>query len=174
MRKQEIFSSDRPRGRRIAGRAQSPVKHKGPTAEAGGQPSCLVCTSCSAVWRGGHWQWGGAPKDARGIICEACHRILENNPAGEVSLSGALVFLKGQEMIHLIRNEEEAEKAEHPMNRIISIDKTENGLLVKTTDTHLPHRIGEAVRRAYRGHTKIHYDEGGAFARVEVSWNSLL
>lgn len=163
----------RPRKRRIAGRAQSPEKHKGPIAGADGQPGSLACTSCNAVWQNGHWHWGEAPKDAHDTVCEACRRTQENNPAGEINLSGALVFLKGQEMTNLIRNEEEAERAEHPMNRIISIQKTDDGLLIKTTDTHLPHRIGEAIRRAYRGHTKMHYDEGGSFARVDVAWNSL-
>ena len=38
--------------------------------------------------------------------------------------------------------QEEAEKQEHPLNRIISIDKDAQGVMINTTDIHLPHRIG--------------------------------
>ena len=49
-----------------------------------------------------------------------------------------------RELINLARNEEAAEKSEHPLNRIASIEQVDAGIVIKTTDIHLPRRIGEA------------------------------
>jgi len=75
-----------------------------------------------------------------------------------------------EEMVHLVRHQEEAEKSEHPLNRIISIDKNAEGIVVSTTDIHLPRRIGEAVKRAFHGTLDEHFDKGGYFVRV--NWTS--
>jgi len=67
----------------------------------------------------------------------------------------------------LVRHQEESEKQEHPLNRIINIEQTADGLVINTTDIHLPARIGKAVQRAFRGELKEHFDESGYFARVK-------
>lgn len=40
-------------------------------------------------------------------------------------------------------------------------------LVIKTTDIHLPRRIGEAMHRAFHGELHVHYDEENYFVRVE-------
>lgn len=42
--------------------------------------------------------------------------------------------------------------------------------MITTTDIHLPRRIGEAVKRAYHGNLKEHFEEDGYFVRVD--WES--
>jgi hypothetical protein len=74
--------------------------------------------------------------------------------------------LKDQ-VIGLVRNVEAAENAEHPLNRVITIEDAEDGLVVRTTDIHLPRRLGEAVKRAYHGTLDIDFDDDGYFARVD-------
>jgi hypothetical protein len=37
---------------------------------------------------------------------------------------------------------------------------------VTTTDVHLPHRIGHALKDAWAGELVTHYDEQGYYARV--------
>ena len=64
------------------------------------------------------------------------------------------------------RRIEAAENKEHPMNRIIEIRETGDGLLLTTTDVHLPRRIGKAVQAAWKGSLDIHFDEGGYFTRI--------
>jgi hypothetical protein len=67
----------------------------------------------------------------------------------------------------LARHQEEAEKGEHPLNRIINIDEDADGIVINTTDIHLPRRIGEAVERAFRGSLIEDFDQGGYFVRVK-------
>ena len=67
----------------------------------------------------------------------------------------------------LAHNEEMAEKGEHPLNRIMGIQESEEGLVINTTDIHLPRRIGEAVKRAFHGTLDMQFDDASYFVRVE-------
>ena len=55
----------------------------------------------------------------------------------------------------------------NPLNRIIDIEQTGEGLTISTTDIHLPRRIGEALKRALHGELTMHFDETGYFVRVD-------
>ena len=72
-------------------------------------------------------------------------------PAGEIRLGGSFLGKHRDEILHLVRHQEEMEKAEHPLNRIMKIDDTPDQILVTTTEIHLPRRIGEALRNAFHG-----------------------
>jgi hypothetical protein len=157
-----------PRGRRIAGRAQD--DHVIDTYKLRRKlPDPTRCPRCGATYHAGRWQWmSPPPTDAQDELCTACRRIEDAYPAGIVTLSGPLVRQHRSEMLSLTRNLEEAEKAEHPLNRIMAIDhKTPERIVITTTDIHLPRRIGEAVRRAFHGDLKTHYDSENYFVRVE-------
>ena len=153
-------------GRRIAGRAQldhildpyqAQLKLQEPTA----------CRQCGAVYHHGRWQWGTPPSDAHEDFCPACRRINDRFPAGVVTLHGDVARQRKDEIIGLARNEESAEKGEHPLNRIVDIEEVDEGLVISTTDIHLPRRIGEAVKRAFHGKLAMHFDEAGYFVRVD-------
>ncbi len=153
-------------GRRIAGRAQQdrildPYQAQQKLSEP------TVCRDCGALYHHGRWQWGRAPDGAQRALCPACRRIAEHLPAGLVTLHGAFWRQHREEIIGLLRHEEAAEKREHPLNRIIAIDETAEGLLVSTTDIHLPRRLGEALQRAFHGDLDMHFDEAGYFVRVD-------
>jgi len=67
----------------------------------------------------------------------------------------------------LARHQEEAEKSEHPLNRIMGVkEDSGGGIIIETTDIHLPRRIGEAVRRAFHGELESHFEQDGYFVRV--------
>ena len=74
----------------------------------------------------------------------------------------------GDEIVSLARNEEKAESAEHPLNRIMSVSDTEKGIEIRTTDIHLPQRIGRAIKNAYDGELDIQFENKSYFIRV--SW----
>jgi hypothetical protein len=104
------------------------------------------------------------------MFCPACRRINDHNPAGVLTLAGPFVSRHKDEMIRLARNQEQAERPEHPLNRIMDIeDEAPDRLVISTTDIHLPRRIGEAVSRAYHGTMAEHFDEDGYFVRID--WN---
>lgn len=153
-------------GRRIAGRAQrdgilDPYQAKQKLAE----PS--VCRQCNAVYHRGRWGWSNKPAGAHEALCPACRRINEGFPAGIVTLHGALAQPQKDQIVGLARNEEAAENREHPLNRIISIEDTENGMVINTTDIHLPRRLGEAMKRAFHGTLEMRFEEAGYFVRVD-------
>jgi hypothetical protein len=154
--------------RRIAGRAQDthvidPYKATHKLAEP------TRCPSCAAVYHAGRWQWmGQPPAEADERLCTACQRIADKYPAGIVTLTGLFVDQHKAEILALVRNQEAAEKAEHPLNRIMAIEEpADDTLVITTTDIHLPRCIGEALHRAFHGDLKLHYDEASYFVRVD-------
>ena len=74
--------------------------------------------------------------------------------------------------MRLARHQEDAEKREHPLNRIMAIDEEDEAIVIKTTDIHLPRRIGAAVKRAFIGRLKEDFDDSGHFVRVNWTANS--
>jgi hypothetical protein len=104
--------------------------------------------------------------DIREELCPACRRIEDELPAGVVTLRGDFPREHKEEMIHLARHQEATEKKEHPFNRIINIEKSVEGIVITTTDIHLPRRIGEAIQRAFHGQIDDIFDKGGYFVRV--------
>ncbi|MFZ5789804.1 MAG: BCAM0308 family protein [Pseudomonadota bacterium] len=125
-----------------------------------------VCPQCGAVYHEGRWQWSPRPADAHEALCQACHRINDRFPAGVVTLTGPVIREHRAEMIRLARHQEEVEKKEHPLNRIIDVEEAPDRIVINTTDIHLARRIGEAQKRAFHGETDFHYDEDGYFVRV--------
>jgi hypothetical protein len=158
-----------PRKRRTAGHAQD--DHVIDTYKSGRKLSDpTLCPSCGAVYHEGRWQWAKAPltSPAQEELCPACQRIDDNYPAGIVTLKDPKLPDHKAEIVALARNQEDAEKGEHPLNRIMAIEEPgENQLVITTTDIHLPRRIGEAVERAFHGDLKVNYDEGSYFVRVD-------
>jgi hypothetical protein len=129
-------------------------------------PEPSFCRQCGAVYHAGRWQWGPHASDAHEVLCQACHRTNDKYPAGVLTLSGSSVAANSGELQRIARHQEASEKQDHPLNRIIDIEQTADGLVVNTTDIHLPARIGKAIKRAFRGTLDEHFDEAGYFVRV--------
>lgn len=122
-------------------------------------PEPTRCPSCGATFHKGRWTWGKAPAGAHEHICPACHRIHDSFPAGYVTLSGAFFRQHREEILALVRNCEATEKAEHPLERIMAIENTADGILVTTTDTHLARKIAERLHHAHKGQLSFHYNK---------------
>lgn len=125
-----------------------------------------VCPQCGAVYRDGRWHWAARPPGAAEVVCQACHRINDDYPAGVVTLEGSFLAAHRDEILNLVRRQESIEKPEHPFNRIIAIKDDAGTIVVTTTDLHLPRRIGEALKSAFDGTLTLDYDEDGYFLRV--------
>lgn len=128
-----------------------------------------VCKGCHAVYHEGRWTWAKPSVGAQQEVCPACRRIADDYPAGFLTLSGAFFDGHRTAIISLIENEANAESREHPLNRIMDMEDGEDGeLFVRTTDVHLPRRIGEALHGAFHGELSFQYLEDET--AVRVSW----
>ena len=139
---------------------QAKGKYKEPT----------LCSGCGAVFHQGRWAWVAAPRGAAMAECPACHRIRDQQPAGFITFTGVRTPDEREAIVHLARNVEKHETAEHPLHRIIAIEEDGNEVRMTTTDTHLPQRIGEGVRHARKGKLAIVYGQDEYVVRVH--WQS--
>ena len=129
-------------------------------------PEPALCPDCGAVFQDGRWQWLEKPKQAHQARCPACHRMHDNFPAGFVMLSGDFLAAHEAEILSVVRNHEAREKAEHPLQRVMNIEKSPDGWLVTTTDIHLARGIGDALHHAYHGELEFHYNPQQNLLRV--------
>lgn len=125
-----------------------------------------LCPECGALFHKGRWTWGTAPSTAEKASCPACHRMRDKYPKGLVTIKGGFQDEQHEQVIGVVKNTEAIEKKEHPLSRIMSIETRREGLVISTTDSHLPRRIGEALKHAYHGELELHYDKDEDFVRV--------
>ena len=135
-------------------------KHREPT----------VCTYCGAVFHQGRWQWLEADCDAEKHPCPACRRIRDHLPAGVLTLRGDYFLDHKDELLHLIRHTEERESSNHPMERIIEIEESNDGrqTVITFTGIHLTRGVGAALRHAHQGEFNYSYTERDDVLRA--SW----
>jgi len=125
-----------------------------------------LCPECGLVFHKGRWQRAPRPVKAHEHLCPACHRIKDRFPAGYVKLSGDFLDAHRDEIRHLVRNEEQREAEDHPLQRIMDITEEGGVTSVTTTDVHLARRIGEALHHAYQGKLDIKYSQDEYVVRV--------
>jgi hypothetical protein len=130
------------------------------------------CPQCGVRYRNGRWAWAKTQTSVlRKQLCPACRRINDHYPAGELILSGNFFGSHADEVLTRVRHVEQSERNEHPLHRIIAIEERDADTAVSTTDIHLPHRIGHALKDAWGGNLKTHYDLEGYFTRVHWERN---
>lgn len=125
------------------------------------------CPTCGASYVEGRWIWGDVSQPAHSELCPACRRIQDHYPAGFVELSGPFFNEHHGEIMHLIKNLERTESQEHPLERIMEMDKVNGITHISTTGIHLARRIGDALKHAYQGDLEISYD---AENYIRVFW----
>ena len=134
----------------------------------GKYPEPSACTGCGAVFKKGRWQWSIAEPDAHKHLCPACQRIHDRVPAGVVTISGEFLADHQQEILGLIHNIEGKEKAEHPLQRIMSLTQNDDSITILLTDFHLTRAIVEALKSAYQGEAEQQFvDKDGV---MRASW----
>ncbi len=126
-----------------------------------------VCPECRALFHEGRWQWTESwPVDAHQQLCQACHRIKDGYPAGVVNISGDFAQAHRDEIVHMVKHLGEEEKRQHPLHRIMAIERHPERLVITTTDIHLPHHIGHALHDAFDGELDYRYEKETYFIRV--------
>jgi NMD protein affecting ribosome stability and mRNA decay len=124
------------------------------------------CPKCKATYLKGRWTWTKAPEDAASHTCPACQRIADGFPAGYVSLRGTFLPQHRTEVLNLVMARAERAKTEHPLQRIMAVEKTPEGTLVTTTDAHLARGIATALHEAFKGELSLSYSKSENLLRA--------
>ncbi len=141
----------------------------------GASRSISVCGSCRAVYMNKRWYVGGVTAKAVEkevktvmVVCPACLKIRDNFPGGIVTLKGDYVLAHKQDVINLIKNEEERARGFNPLERVMSIKENGHGsLVVNTTNEKLAQRLGRAVKKAFHGEVTYRWSHDNKLLRVD-------
>lgn len=128
-----------------------------------------VCRDCGLVQSQGRWQRVAVDDAVRAkstVRCPACTQIHERRPAGTLVLDAPFLAYR-EEINGLVRNEEQAESAEHPLERLIGVEARDGGLVVTTTGVHLARRIAHKLEHRFHREARYRYDEDQQVLRVD-------
>jgi NMD protein affecting ribosome stability and mRNA decay len=126
-----------------------------------------VCTTCHAIYQRRHWFFDDdayiretMQPTTQMVECPACHKIRDRYAEGRVTLQpSSFLNAHKEEILHLIRNEEDRAKGFNPLERIVEITESEEGIVVTTTNEKLAQRIGRTLKSTYQGHTTYHWSD---------------
>ncbi len=132
-----------------------------------------ICKDCNAIYHNKKWfldaklyEQKKSLKDINWVECPACKKTKENVPSGIVTLKGEFLQQHKQEILNLIKNEDERSKNFNPLKRIMKIDEKEGEVEIFTTSAKLAQRIGSILHKAYSGEVDYKKHENAKFMRV--------
>lgn len=134
-----------------------------------------VCKTCKAVYMNKRWYADdGILKevsrrdDISYTTCPACQKISERMPGGLFTIKGGMDMPNIDDLMNLIKNEEEKARALNPLERIMSVEKNGNGnIVISTTNEKLAQRLGRAVKKAFHGDVTYKWSHDNKLVRVE-------
>lgn len=133
-----------------------------------------VCRKCHAVYQNKRWhideelfQKMNGWENMNKVLCPACQKIKDKFPGGIVTLKGEFLREHKDEILNLIRNEEERAMGFNPLERIIEIKSMDAGMKLTTTNEKLAQRIGRCLSRAYQGKVGYKWSQDTKLLRVE-------
>lgn len=89
------------------------------------------------------------------VVCAACRKVKDKFPGGIVKLKGEFLEEHKNEILNLIKYEEQRAKGFNPLERIMSINDSKSGIEITTTNEKLAQRIGKSLQKAYQG--RVYY-----------------
>lgn len=157
--------------RRIEEKGQRTPRSKDTYAgERVGHGGSCYC-DCGAVFENKRWHYAGKEASVRGgqrLVCPACRRTAERNPAGIVSLSGGFLTVHLPEIDRLLRKMADEALTKNPMNRVMEIRHNGlDGITVTTTQVKLAQKIGREVFKSFGGELQYHWSRGEELVRVQ-------
>jgi NMD protein affecting ribosome stability and mRNA decay len=139
-----------------------------------GNSEMAVCKRCHAIYHNKRWyldeelyQKKASLKDTEKILCPACKKIKDKFPGGVVTLTGDFLHEHQEEIMNLVRNEEERAKGFNPLERIMEVTKIKKGMEITTTNEKLAQRIAKSLERAYQGSVEYKWSSGTKLLRAD-------
>jgi NMD protein affecting ribosome stability and mRNA decay len=140
-----------------------------------GSKEPAICKKCGTLYVGKRWVLDDA--ESKGLIdessvtkliCPACQRMADNNPAGIVTLSGSYLLTHEDEILNVIKNTETKSRLKNPLGRIMEITQENNVLTISTTEDKLAQKLGREIYKAHKG--ELHYQWSHDQHFVRVNW----
>jgi hypothetical protein len=151
---------------------QRTARNQDPYTPKGGYKEAAFCGECGAVYRNKRWSAGEAmtaPAGMHQVVCPACLRMHDHNPAGVVTLSGDYLRQKADAILYDIKHIEAMFRRKNPLGRIMEIEKEEGRITISTTEDRLAQKMGREVFKAHKG--ELHYQWAHDQNLVRVSWS---
>ncbi|MDD2499217.1 MAG: BCAM0308 family protein [Geobacter sp.] len=127
---------------------------------------------CGAVFKNKRWLYTqrGTPSDSKQeLVCPACHRVADKNPAGIVTLSGGFLTVHQAIVDNLITNLAEEAVIRNPLGRVMDVIKGEDTITITTTDVKLAQKIGREMFKSFGGDLHYAWSQGEDLVRVHWS-----
>jgi hypothetical protein len=133
-----------------------------------------VCSRCGVVYHHQHWvvdeprrqrllEAGNAPQ----VVCPGCRKVADHEPQGILTLHGDYWPEHRDDILNLIRHEEERGLNTNPLERIMNVREENGCLVVETTNEKLAQRIGRQIDKAHKGRIEYKWSDGNRLVRVE-------
>ncbi|MBI4830692.1 MAG: hypothetical protein HY801_03890 [Candidatus Lindowbacteria bacterium] len=141
-----------------------------------------ICSECNAIFNGRKWK---SAAEANGLsvatlektLCTTCKRMRDKVALGTVYLEGDVIASRTDEILRMIRHEEEIEQARNHTSRILDIHRDGPKMTVRTVNSLLAIHVAKQFKQAFKGRIEIFKDTPGHRPRnkqdegtVSVKW----
>ncbi len=141
----------------------------------GGAKETAVCKKCGTFYQNKRWSLNPAEvKTLQGeaavskIVCPACKRMEDGNPAGIVTLAGDYLLAHESEILDTIKHIEAKSRLKNPLGRIMEISQEKATITIATTEDKLAQKLGREIYKAHKG--ELHYQWSHDQDLVRVNW----
>jgi hypothetical protein len=141
-----------------------------------------ICTACNAVYNGKKWNCSPelSEKDRAKLertLCTVCKRTRDRVALGTAHLEGDVIASRSDEIVRMIRREEEIEQSHNYCSRILDIKRNGRKMTVQTINSSLAIHIAKQLKKTFKGRMDIYKDTPGHRPRnkqtegtVSVKW----
>lgn len=130
-----------------------------------------ICRKCFSVNNGKKWvtnqeKWQQTKEaGADEVLCEACRRIRDKIVYGIVYLEGPVLAERRDEIMRMLKREEEIEVSHNHLSRILAIEDNTTKVVITTINQWLAMHIGKQFKKTFKGRLKISRDPSGRRGR---------
>ena len=129
-----------------------------------------VCRKCYAVHNGKKWVPNTGLAQVAGdsveyVLCEACKRKRDKIVYGIVYLEGSVLQDRRDEILKMIKKEEEIEIKHNHLSRILSIEQNKNKMTITTINQWMALQLGKQFKKTFKGKLEIFRDVSGRGGR---------
>lgn len=157
--------------RRVGEKGQRTPRSMEVYEEKGGAKGGAFCR-CGVVFQNKRWyrsEGESARQEGQELVCPACRRIADRNPAGIITLSGDFYAAHEAEIRTLVDKTVQSENMKNPLGRVMDIQREQDGVTITTTDEKLSQKIGREVFKSHGG--ELHFIWSHSGSPVRVVWS---